>query len=68
MIATLSLLLGFVLVVQFPMLHVGGLPVENYITAIIYSIVFIYVLVILCALYPGRQAAAIYPAIALHED
>lgn len=68
LIATLSLLLGFVLVVQFPMLHVGGLPVENYITAIIYSIVFIYVLVILCALYPGRQAAAIYPAIALHED
>jgi putative ABC transport system permease protein len=68
LLATLSLILGFVLTVQFPLLNAGNLPAENYVTAIIYSIVFIYVLVILCALYPGRQAAAIYPAIALHED
>jgi len=32
------------------------------------SIAFIYLLVIICAFYPGKQAAAIYPATALHED
>jgi len=32
------------------------------------AITFIYLLVFLCSLYPGRQAAAIYPAVALHEE
>jgi putative ABC transport system permease protein len=32
------------------------------------AVCFIYLLVILCALYPGREAATIYPAVALHED
>jgi putative ABC transport system permease protein len=68
LLATLSVLLGTFFAVQFPLLHVGALPVNNYITAIILSIISIYVLVFLCALYPGKQAAAIYPAIALHED
>ena len=36
--------------------------------AIILSVLFIYALVVICALYPGRQAAAIYPAVALHEE
>lgn len=68
LLATLSIVLGSFFAIQFPLLGVGALPIENYITAIILSILFIYVLVILCALYPGRQAAAIYPAVALHED
>jgi len=32
------------------------------------SVIFIYVLVLVCSLYPARQASAIYPAVALHED
>ncbi|MGB8191120.1 MAG: ABC transporter permease [Chitinophagaceae bacterium] len=68
LLTTLSLILGFFFAVQFPLLKVFALPVENYVTAMIYSILFIYALVIVCALYPGKQAAAIYPAIALHED
>jgi putative ABC transport system permease protein len=68
LLATLSLLLGLFFAVQFPLLKVFALPVSNYITAIIYAVLFIYALVIICALYPGKQAAAIYPAVALHED
>ena len=68
LITTLALIVGSFFLVQFPLLGVFQLPVNNYIYALIYSTVFIYVLVILCALYPGRQAARIYPAVALHQD
>jgi putative ABC transport system permease protein len=54
--------------VQFPLLNVFDLPAGVYVTAIFLSIAFIYLLVLFCSLYPGRQAAAVYPAIALHED
>ena len=53
---------------QFPLLNVFDLPASVYIIAMLLAIAFIYVLVIICALYPGKQAAAIYPAVALHEE
>lgn len=68
LIATLALILGLFFAVQFPLLGALQLPPANYVQAIFLSLSFIYVLVIICALYPGRQAAAIYPAVALHED
>lgn len=68
LLATLSLILGLLLAIQFPLLKIFDLPANNYIIAVILSVVFIYLLVFVCALYPGRQAAAIYPAVALHED
>ncbi len=68
LIATLALVIGSLFAIQFPLLNLLDLPSENYITAIIYAILFIYVLVILCAVYPGKQASGIYPATALHED
>ena len=68
LLTTLSLVLGSFFAIQFPLLKVFSLPVENYVIAIIFSILFIYALVIVCSLYPGKQAAAIYPADALHED
>jgi putative ABC transport system permease protein len=67
-LATISLIVGSFFAVQFPLLNVFDLPAGVYIVAILLSIAFIYALVILCALYPGRQAAAIYPAVALHEE
>ena len=67
-LSTLALLLGFFFAVQFPLLRVFDLPASVYIISILLSALFIYLLVFLCALYPGRQAAAIYPAIALHEE
>jgi putative ABC transport system permease protein len=67
-LATLSLIVGSFFAVQFPLLNVFDLPAGVYITAMFLSILFIYLLVLFCSLYPGRQAAAVYPAVALHEE
>lgn len=68
LLATLSLIVGSFFAVQFPLLNVFDLPSSVYFIALLLSVLFIYILVILCSLYPGRQAAAIHPAIALHEE
>lgn len=67
-LATLSLIVGSFFAVQFPLLNVFDLSAGIYISAMLLAILFIYTLVFLCSLYPGRQAAAIYPAVALHEE
>lgn len=67
-LATLSLIIGAFFAVQFPLLNVFDLPASVYIMAMLLAIAFIYLLVLVCSLYPGRQAAAIYPAVALHEE
>jgi putative ABC transport system permease protein len=67
-LATISLIIGSFFAIQFPLLNVFDLSSNTYLIALGLSIVFIYLLVLVCALYPGRQAAAIYPAVALHED
>jgi len=67
-LATISLALGCFFAIQFPLLNVFDIPSSVYITAILLSVAFIYLLVLACSLYPGRQAAAIHPAIALHEE
>jgi len=68
LLATLSILTGTFFAIQFPLLNVFNVPALVYIIALLLSIVFIYLLVIFCSLYPGRQAAAIHPAVALHEE
>jgi len=67
-LSTLSLIVGFFFAVQFPLLNVFDLSASIYATAIVLAIIFIYLLVFICSVFPGRQAAAIYPATALHED
>ncbi len=67
-LSTFALVVGTFFAIQFPLLDVFDLPGNVYIQALIGSITFIYVLVLICAFYPGKQAAAIYPAVALHED
>lgn len=67
-LTTLSLLLGLFFAVQFPLLNIFNLPGSVYVPAIVLATLFIYLLVVVCAFYPGRQAANIYPAVALHED
>jgi putative ABC transport system permease protein len=67
-LSTFSLVIGSFFAVQFPLLNVFDLPANVYFIALICSIAFIYILVTLCAVYPGKQAAAIYPAVALHEE
>lgn len=67
-LTSLPLLLGIILAAQFPLLHLFDLPAATYLIAIGLATAFLYLLVTSCALYPGRQAAKIYPAVALHED
>jgi putative ABC transport system permease protein len=67
-LATISLILGCFFAFQFPLLNVFDLSAGIYLVAIALSVIFIYMLVTICAVYPGKQAAAIYPAVALHED
>jgi putative ABC transport system permease protein len=67
-LSTLSITLGSFFAIQFPLLNVFDLAANIYIVALILAVLFIYILVVVCALYPGKQAAAIYPAVALHED
>ena len=67
-LATIALITGSFFAVQFPLLHVFDLPAGIYLTALGLAIIFIYVLVLICAFYPGKQAAGIYPAVALHEE
>jgi len=68
MLSTFALIIGSFFAIQFPLLNVFDLPASIYIIALLLSVAFIYLLVIICAFYPGKQAAAIYPAVALHEE
>lgn len=67
-LTTFSLIVGSFFAIQFPLLNVFELPASIYLIALLLSVLFIYLLVLVCSLYPGRQAAAIYPAVALHEE
>lgn len=67
-IATLGMALGSFFAIQFPLLGIFNVVPDIYLLAMVISMFLIYVLVILCALYPSRQAAAIHPATALHEE
>jgi putative ABC transport system permease protein len=67
-LATLSIIVGCFFALQFPLLNVFDIAADVYLYAIVLSMLFIYLLVIACSVYPGRQAAAIHPATALHEE
>jgi putative ABC transport system permease protein len=67
-LASMALIVGCFFAVQFPLLHVFNITTSAYLIAMVLAVLFIYLLVILCSLYPGNQAAAILPAIALHEE
>ncbi|MCW3117664.1 MAG: transporter permease [Chitinophagaceae bacterium] len=67
-LSTVSLAAGVFFAIQFPLLHVFDIPAGTYLIAMTMAVLFIYLLVTICAFYPGKQAAAVYPAVALHED
>ena len=67
-LSTFALVLGLLLAGQFPLLNVFDLNAGVYLTAMAVSVVVIYLLVTLCALFPSRQAATVQPAVALHEE
>ena len=68
-LSTFGIILGLFLAVQFPML--GIIPfISNatYVVAIIVSIGVIYLITVICAMYPSNLASGIQPAIALHDE
>ncbi|MEL7531439.1 MAG: ABC transporter permease [Bacteroidota bacterium] len=67
-LASMSLILGLFFAIQFPLLEVFELKPEIYLLAIGFAIISIYLLVIICALIPSRQAAQLHPALALREE
>lgn len=67
-IATFGVLLGVFFAVQIPILHVLDVDTSVYVWGIILAVLSIYLIAFACAFYPSRQAAAIYPAVALHEE
>jgi putative ABC transport system permease protein len=67
MLASIAIVPGIVVAWQFAIFEVFGVDSFYYSSMLIGAIV-IYLLVILCALYPARLASKIQPAAALHEE
>jgi putative ABC transport system permease protein len=67
MIATFSLILGLFFAVQFPLLRIFDLPVSVYVWGMVLAVLAIYLLVVLCAFLPSKQASNVFPANALRE-
>ena len=67
-IATFGVALGVFFAVQIPLLNVLDVETGVYAWGIALAVVSIYLMAALCAFYPSRQAAAIYPAVALHDE
>jgi putative ABC transport system permease protein len=67
-LATLGVVPGLVIAVQFPLLKAFGVEAKVYVLAMLAAALLIYILVVLCALLPSAQAAKIQLAMALHEE
>jgi putative ABC transport system permease protein len=69
LIATFGLSLGVLIVVQFPLLDViGFISGKIYLYSILASALSIYLLTILCGVYPSWLATKVQPAEALHYE
>jgi putative ABC transport system permease protein len=57
------------LVIQFPMLGIiDFISTKVYLTALLISIIFIYLVAIACGLYPSWLATKVQPTEALHAE
>ena len=68
LIATLGIIIGGFFAAQVPILKMFNVDSWIFIKAILISSVFIYLLVLICTLYPSAQAGIIQPATALHDE
>ena len=68
-IATLGIIPGILLIVQFPLLSlIGDLKTSIYFYSIAISMLLIYLMTFICGLYPGWLATRVRPADALHYE
>jgi putative ABC transport system permease protein len=67
-LASFALTIGIVISVQFPLLGVFNVKPANYIQAIALAVLFVFILVTVCAYHPSVIAAKIQPANTLREE
>ncbi len=67
-LTTISVIVGLFFAIQFPLMDVFDVDPGVYARAILFSALVIYSLVLICTIYPSRQAAMVLPANALHEE
>jgi putative ABC transport system permease protein len=68
-VTSFGLLAGVLVVVQFPLLDlIGFISAKVYVVSIIISLVMIYLLTLVCGLYPSWLATKVHPAEALHYE
>jgi len=68
-LSTFALIIGSIIVLQFPLLNVFAFIDTNvYLWAWLVGCLGIYGITLICALYPGKLAAETQPALALHEE
>lgn len=67
-LATFSIALGLFFAVQFPLLNVFDVAASIYMWGMLLAVAAVYAIVVSCAWFPSRQAAAIHPAMALHDE
>jgi putative ABC transport system permease protein len=67
-LTTFGLVLGLLVAVQFPLLGAFGERTSVYLTAMGLATGALYLLALVCALYPSQLAARIQPAVALREE
>ncbi|HYE71687.1 MAG TPA: FtsX-like permease family protein, partial [Blastocatellia bacterium] len=68
-ITTFGLIIGTLVVIQFPLLDFLGFATKQvYFYSLLISLALIYVLTIVCGLYPSRLATKVQPAEALHYE
>ena len=68
-LSTMGIIIGSFFALQFPLLNlISFIETPVYYFAYIFSVVFIYLITIICAIYPGRIASMVQPATALHYE
>lgn len=68
-VTSFGLLAGLLLVVQVPLLDlIGVISLKVYLVSLIGAMMIIYLLSLLCGLYPSWLATKVHPADALHYD
>jgi putative ABC transport system permease protein len=67
-IALVSVVVGFIVAIQFPILNVFNLDGSIYFMGIFLATVTVLLIILVCSFLPGRRASRIHPATALHEE
>lgn len=64
----IAMVIGVVVAMQLPILKIYDVHLNVYLWGIFGAALFLGVIVLMCAWYPGKKASEIQPAIALHEN